>query len=401
MSPVSLSLTEKSGAEFVVMLLAVGVVYLWSPLLAWFTLSLMLGTMCQSAPASIRRISGFLLVIFVATMVASRQFDVSPSDDFAGSYYPVFAQISNGNMDALFEYGRGIEVGLPLLWLLISFFQPNITSSELIFLTAFLSMGILWIWLEMYGLEGIDQANKATTIAITLLMCAFFLSSQLVRQFFSSVILLFAISGKRLSTKVIFLAVSSVFHITALPIYIFIQLAKRPRVAWWFFVPIGVLFILGWRKFIELVLAHQYLPGFEKALYILTNTESYTSVDVSSGRYLVLICALVLLSVFVFSEKERNEVRTQWRSVLFTTTFLYVAFLVIPQFSVRSTLLISQIMLGWILVKALPPGSSGLVRICFSVILIKKTLSLMMPSTSGMGFWGEFHYWGIYPGYFF
>lgn len=399
MNLVTNSTLSKSGAEFIVLIFAISLIYFWSPLFAWFGLSLVLGTLCQNAPAFIRRVLGLLLIIFIATVVASRQFGVSPSDDFAGSYYPVFIQIAHGNRDALFEYGQGIEVGLPFLWLLISFFQPDISSTGLIFLTTFMSMGIFWVWLEVYGLEGIDNQNRATVIAIVLLMCSFFLSSQLVRQFFSSVILLFAISGKNLSTRIIFLIIASFFHLTAFPIYIFFHLAKRPRLAFFLFVPIGILFVLGWRKFVDFVLAHQYFPGFEKALYVLTNSESFTDLDLSSGRYLVIVCLLIVFALLY--EKSRDETRTQWRSILLTTAFLYGIFLVIPQFSLRSTLLISQILIGWLLVQALPSTSWLFIRIFFVVILIKKMLSLIAPPTDGMGFWGQFHYWGIYPGYFF
>jgi len=372
---------------------------LWSPVLAWFGGLFLLGLLSRNASDSSRRMIGALLVITIATITASRKFGLSFSDDFAGSYYPAFIEIAQGNFDVLLAYGKGLEVGTPLLWLGISIFRPDATSSELIFWTSFLSVGLFWLWLEIHGLEDFGAQNKGTVIAFSLLMCAFFLSSQLVRQFFSSTILLFAISNKGIGWKMVFLIGASLFHLTALPIYLFIQYARRGKLAPVVFVLCGVFFALFTNQFVEFVMSNPDIPGFEKSLYLLYNEQTFTASDLNAGKYLAVVSAF---SIFTFHRQVGlGKTARGWRRVLLLTTFFYGVFLVIPQFSLRSTLVIAQLLLGWLFALVVAPLNWKFARVLFLVVLLHKFIGLVWPSSDAMGFWGQFHYWNWYPGYFF
>lgn len=394
------SFVDEAACRYATFILFACFLYLFTPLAAWFLLFLSLGLLDRNAGDSIRRTIGILLVVVMATIVSSRKFGISESDDFASSYYPVFASIVNGNWSALFSYGKGLEIGLPFVWYVISIFRPEAGASELIFWAVLLSTGGFLLWLEKYGLTAFQNHQKAMVVGVSLLLCSYFLASQLTRQFFSSVILLFAISEKRILFKSFFLFLATLFHLTAIPIYLFVLLAKKRSLAITLFFPAGVIFVLCLNSFIQFVLAHQYVPGFEKALYILINAEPFNSADINAGKYFALVC-IVVLSIFLIRRNRENSEVHQWRSVLLTTGFLYCAFLLIPQFSLRSTLLISQIMLGWLFALIVGASNWQLVRIFFFMILFNKTFALLTSSPGDeMGYWGQFHYWGIFPGYF-
>lgn len=388
-------------SKFLATIIVTSFIYFFSPLLAWLIVLLVLGLLSEGSTESIRRILGFLLIVAMATITASRKFGISESDDFSRSYYPVFVSIANGDLNSLFSYGKGgSEFGIPVLWYLISIFRPQASSTELIFWTSFISAGIFWVWLEVYGVQKFENKDKATIIAISLLMYSFFLSSQLVRQFFSSTILLFAISSVTAKKRFIFLIVASSFHLTAIPVYIFVQLAKRPRIALWIFLPLGFLFVLGVNELIDFTVRHQHIPGVEKAMYVLYNTKPFSESDLNAGKYLVLVSFFALLSLFS-SRRDEGEERKECLSLLLSTLFFYCIFLLIPQFSLRSTLLVNQVLLGWLFAKIINPISWRFVRIFFLIVLVYKTVGLMSLTSSGdMGFWGQFHYWGRFPGYF-
>jgi hypothetical protein len=177
-------------------------------------------------------------------------------------------------------------------------------------------------------------------------------------------------------------------------------MAKRPAVALCLFFPAGILLVLFLNDFTNFVLSHQYIPVFEKARYILVNNETFTEADLNGGKYLWAISTFTVLCVLL--KRKITERNMEWLSLLCTTAFLYTVFLLIPQFSLRSTLLISQILLGWLFVMIVSPVSWYLVRSVFTIILIRKMMSLLnQPSNELMAMWGQFPYWEWIPGYFF
>ncbi len=169
-----------------------GILFLFFPFAAyWLTIFVLLG-LSPFIPKNLRIFLGIIAVLSGSATYASRIFGFFGSDDFV-SYYATYSGLYHGDMTRLFDYGGGIEIGLPVIDLALVWIFPELSPNGLMFFTSVL-WGIIFILLiEKYLLTSVVAGKRATIVGLSLLLYSFFLSTQLSRQWFASLLVLAAL----------------------------------------------------------------------------------------------------------------------------------------------------------------------------------------------------------------
>lgn len=193
---------------------------LFSPIIALFVGAFPLIILTEYIN-KIQRLFLSAIVVFALALIASAS---GSSEiwlgDFANSYYPNFLSILNKG-EGFFEYGAGVEIGLPSVHYLISLFG-NVRPHVILFVYAASMLILLVAWLEKYGMSYIKKEDRSLIVVACLLLVSIGFTTLLARQMYSSILLLYAISISS-NKRYFFLVLAGLFHVTAIPIYFLVR----------------------------------------------------------------------------------------------------------------------------------------------------------------------------------
>ncbi len=193
-----------------------------------------------------RILLGLILVFDIAVIYGSKVYfnTATDFDDDFSRYYQNYLDIYDGIENAMFAWGGGFEIGLPLFYKILSLIFPRLLPQSVLFLTA-LSVGLLfYIWLEVYAIKLFKPYQRAALVAFAMFIDVFMESIGLTRQCFSSVFLLYAIFSKNIPHKLLFFIIASFFHISAILVFAgFYCLRYFPKVSLFIFTILLVVFI--------------------------------------------------------------------------------------------------------------------------------------------------------------
>ena len=369
---------------------------MFSPMLAWLFAFLALSMGTATLTAESRKLYSVIAAFASALIAGSRQVFISPSDDFK-SYYSLYLQFFHNNFSNFFEYHH-IEIAYPVLIFLVSrlplLFSPNL----LIFFLVFFSYIIFIIWIESYGLNHIDEEKKALVVAFSLLFVNFVIASQLVRQFISSMFLLFAFSIPNIK-RYIYLIIAALFHLSALPIYLlYLFSVKKPKLSAIIVFIAAFVFVMNFQYFINLFIGIK-MPIFGAGYYIAHKQYGFLSYYHNIKRTAMMILLLVL---FLFFGK--NASARQWKYFTFNMIILYFLFYTIPLASLRTTLIIISILIGYLISMIILPKFPKLIFYFFIAAIIFRLyeITIISPhSANGFALWKAYGFLGKYPFYYF
>lgn len=326
-----------------------------SPLLAWIIAMLILAVGSSVLNRSNRRILGFTVIFAGSLTIASRQVFESTSDDLI-QYYAVYQYLSGGgDVTAIVCFGDGFEIGLPLLFLALSFFFPKAEPSLVIFFVSFIC-GLLFLsWLEKYGMKEVEPAKRSLCLATALIFFSFFMTSQLTRMMIAMLLVLYALYEKNILISALFVVMGTAFHLTALPIYILCKMSFKYPVITFLMVSItALIFVRSFSSILSLYSegSLDYIGTGKLAYYPPMNksfakadlyTKGFAKADLSVLKYFVfLIIIYVLIPV-------RDNVKAKWKYFVLTFSAIYFVFLPLPGTSLRTTLILNSILLGYLI----------------------------------------------------
>lgn len=375
------------------------IILLFSPLISFAYSLLVLIIFSELITKRNRIYLSFCSSLSLAIIVSSRAYGISISDDFANSYYNNYLGICNGDFGNLFAYGAGIELGLPLFFLLISLIIKNASPSLLIFFVAFLCSTAYCIWVEIFGLACFEDKRKALVTAYSILMLGLFYSSQLSRQFISSILILYALFSNNNKSKYAFLLLGIIFHLTAILTYVVALVLKNADFKKFTMLIVsllltGQLFIY----FVELNLA-DVIPVLAKLSYWTTDNE-IGSLDLATLNIMILVAVISLIPIIY----KRRYITKDTVSCLYLFWGFFVAYVVLLPYSmmpIRFTLIINSLLLGWVMSVYQNGININYVKTFGMLLLIVKVNSYAHFSPlNEMTLWAQFSQWSIYPGYF-
>ena len=289
-----------------------------------------------------RVIYSILLIFCIAGLCAYRQAGLSLFDDFSNSYYPNYLNIYNGDYESFYRFSK-IEIGLPILFFGLTKLGFLLSQSELIFILTFISLSIFLVWMEIYGLKFFDERQKTFAIIFCLVTWSFVLPSILVRQYLAIVILLFALVTKLKRNRLIGLIVSSVFHASSLVTFLIFKISLKPLLSSIFLL---LLFLFIQTHFLQYISTSYSDFVLLDKINTLPESTDQSLYDFSGIKLTILAYIISLMINF------RNPVNKYSCQLLFVI-ILYFVCLPIPQLSLRTTLIFTQILLGWILLKSI------------------------------------------------
>ncbi len=248
-------------------------------------------------------------------------------------YYFIYQTLQEGNLSALFYFAGGLEVGWPLLFYMIGLLFPDLAAIDVAIANSFVCSLLFLLWLECYGLKDFRSTDRAAVVGVSILFLSMTTFGYLERQAIATALLLFMISVQRLSHKIIFLVLASLFHITSLPlgIVLYILIIHTNRLKSIHILLLFVMLLVVRFLFFDLI---WFLSGFATFdglnKFGLYTREGGDYFFIASVRLFVLLL-LLMIPLWLY----KKTIRKEWHNVIFFFLCIYFAFIGVPLVSER------------------------------------------------------------------
>ena len=358
----------------------------FSPLAAMF---LSLGCLYILTFLSPSRFVRILITLSIIISGAITYGNNTPCYSDALSYYTTYKEISTGNLEQIFNYGKGVEFLMPLYWYVLSLLFDSLRCVDFLIINS-ISAGILTlIWLEKYALK--DQDTRYATLCVFFVFClfSFWTPTFLTRQLFACIFILFALYQTSRWKTLVFVLLGFFCHTTAILFYVLFYCFRHYFKLSIIITLIGSLMIASSSFFPMLISNMDFIPDFlsHKLLY-------YDRVMDDAGRAVlkdsVFVCVLMLLTAYYY-----KNIDPKWRNIII---FYGILFLVSPiaswNFSIRVGLFY-HVIFGFLFFKTLENKLLYLYILAF-VLLIDRFRTMIKMSILKEGFYdldgGWFYY---------
>ncbi|WP_130483503.1 hypothetical protein [Sphaerotilus mobilis] len=323
-----------------------------------------------------------------ALMISSREVFQVETDDFI-RYFDLYQSLHTGDLEKLFSYGGGLEILTPSLLAAIGLFGPKDSPQFVLFFLCLFCTFTFYLWLEYRGLDSasIDEGNKAACIGASLLLFSLFNTTQIVRQTYAVVVMLYALTAQSRSHAALFLTIAGGFHLSAIPV--FLSIITLRRIKYYGLIPLAlILWYFDLTTIEEFILQGESQGGAR--LGWLLSSES-----VSVWLYGIFIMSV--LAILFLTKNTYNRNAGNWKFPVLAFCLIYFAFLQVPGASFRLCLMFISVIPGYLIFSALLPYAKY-ARILFLIVLAQRTYkSISTPSSEGL--WSQFERWGA-PFYF-
>ncbi|QHU66186.1 hypothetical protein FBF54_09090 [Klebsiella pneumoniae] len=305
-----------------------------------FCLALNFGTVAQY------RYVASLIAIFCCTfIISSRNFESGlQQDDFANIYYLVYNRMQNGDSIFYDQFSGGVEFFLPLYFKIIGYIFDIQNPVYIMASVSGLCLLLFYVWLERYGLEGIERSKKSLCVASSLGLLVFLVTTQNMRQAISCVFLLYAITFFVRKQKIlfsIFFILAIVSHTTSVLVFaLFIIFLQGSNFQKKLILFIGFIALLIFNALISFIIAHGLLGAATYKLMFYTTIAS----DGYNLGYLKFFIIMCMASYFFFSDKFKN-----YKSLIWYGSLLYAILIPIPILSQRLLLLLVAFLNGYLM----------------------------------------------------
>ena len=298
-----------------------------------------------------------LLIILLAYLASSRGIFETPKDDLS-DYYKNFIAINNGNLMALFEWGQGVEIGLPIVSLIISLILPEAPPRLFLFCHLVIIFGLFFWYLNKFFIA--KSTNPAIYIFVICLFLGFTGIGNLLRQSYSSIFILasFGYVGRK---KIFLIMLATLFHFSSPIIYLLISWLIRPNKKKLFFTLISsiIFYALVWQILLPTIDQFSFL---KLTAYVTRENEGLELSTIIRAYKEVALLGIVGLAYYFLN---------YWKSlaaVYFSIIFLTITILlelVLPGISLRINHAIISFCIG---------------PIVFYILTAEKSLSLFSVS---------------------
>ncbi|PAF48094.1 hypothetical protein BKH46_01930 [Helicobacter sp. 12S02634-8] len=337
---------------------------------------------------------GLNIAVSGSLIWASRVYFDSDSDDFL-RYYDTYECLIKGHFDALFTYGGGFEIGLPLFYVLLDCVWGALRPSEILFFTILFPSVLVFVWVVRYMGDWRAQ-DRALCLFFVFLFFNFYAPSQWSRQSFACAFILFALKEEKFFWKYLFVVCASLFHLTSIPIFFILEsLKKYPKITLAFVVLGSLSFVFAF-EFILMA----YKVGFIPHLGILNKLNYYTLyqergifMDLDFSFLFLLFCMGVL---FCFPTP-KDFIKREQTYFFLVFVWLYVVFLPFSYASNRLTLVFNSFLLGYMFFVAIRNFSIVAYGVGFLILLAKFAYYFFSPYS---GLWYSYPLMGKFLYYF-
>lgn len=254
------------------------------------------------------------------------------------NYYTTYTNIFNGNFDAIFDYGKGVEIIMPLFWALLAFVSGFLDHTTFGILHSLCAGILFYIWLEKYAIKDFDARYAALCVFLSLLMFSYWMPQWLLRQTFSSIFVLYALSANTRLKTLTFVLLATLCHVTGLLFFVlYFVLKEYPKFG---MTCVGFLFLL----FIT--------DSFVPILYSLSSQIEALHAKIAIGwgydysrlRSLSASILIIITSVIVCAYYYRSVIDRRWLWIIVGCGIIVLC----SNFDPRINILYLQIIFGFL-----------------------------------------------------
>ncbi|MBZ9380029.1 EpsG family protein [Escherichia coli] len=364
----------------------------FSPILSFSISIFTLLTMSNYLFGYMRQSLIILAMLSIVIIIASREYTDEIEHDLS-HYYIVYKALASGQLNELFGFAAGVEIGWPLLYLMVSKFNGNLSPITLAIINTSVCLFLLYVWINKHAFHNEYLNNSGVIAALIILFASVQTFGYLQRQAISTVILLFSISntGKK---SLVYLLLATLFHLTSLPLGIlYLTLRKwHSRIKLHHMLMIfGILIFIKLNLFVilnYLSVVGTGIPGVNKLNYYLLYASEFSF---TSKRFAILIFPLAL-AMILFWNKIPND---NWKLISIFSCLSYIVFLGIPLGPERLNFLL-LFLYGYFvylyLYKVLPNVTKYFILVYLFMFALEK-----------MNFFGNYAdpFWSRYPAFSF
>lgn len=399
-----LSMSFKKAYLFNVSLFVLFVGLSFFPLAAYFLSVLLLFVFNSVAIYRIVRYPLLLTSVFsLFSIYLSRDFSSEIEHDLSVYFYE-YKKMYSGDWSAYEVFGGGFEIGYHFLYSALSSILPDLTETGLAAVNVLLVVFALIVWVEKYIISDARYTPDTGIIYALIIMFAGFVSfGYLQRQSLSVVFLLFALTSRSGFGFLFFTGLSTLFHLTSLPLILFYKFIVKLNLARnsvffiaFFVVVLFFLIRLNFYSIINFVVHSGFeFPGVHKLDFYLSEKFS-----ILSFKDLVLNFSLLLMLFLNWS-----RVDIFWRNIILFSFLSYLVFLGIPLFSERLNFILFFIY-GFFAYLVLIKSSINmrnvfifkfLIALYFFLFCLK---NIFMTGIEGYEYWVKYSYFDKSPFYY-
>jgi hypothetical protein len=335
-----------------------------------------------------------------ASVLASRALE-SESSDFA-VYYDTFRDICSGTVplrETLSTFG--LEWGLPASYHVVAAVGGcGLSIHGLAYLQTLLVSTALFIVLAARSLEGRSPDRAALVLGGMLAMFSFIYVTQLARQTISSLFVLLALfESRRFGRVLAWLALATVFHLSAPLVY---ALARLLRSSPWIGLAMTAALVTAATAYgtelLEWGLARaDDIPGLDKLAYYAIEFDADESVgsDMRAVVYLGLAAAASLRWRFAPGDPLAKDLR-----MLSGFGLLALAVLALPLAATRLTLAFSAIAVGYYLFKAIADASPRIALLALTGVVFFRSGLFAVFGPAEQTLWKAYDAYAWWPLYY-
>lgn len=370
------------------------------PLVALYA-GLVILTLNGGGSDSSRRLLGVVVIFSASVVYSSREVFLTFSDDFS-SYYDAYNDAVNGDWNSVIErFSNGIEIFTSLIFIGLSFIFGYLNPHHLLFILIFVVAVGFFVWLEVYGLEYVDDNVKSICVASVIALSSFSFFGQVVRQSQASVFILFALSQRRFLYQCIFIGLATSCHLTSPIIYFIFKLlmSDNSRIKIYLSSCLLVLSLLL-QHLLEPIISNDwygFFSVFNKAQYYKEIGQGFVSVDIGSVKFIVFgWCSAIL---FLRDDVENKK----WISLYFFGGVFYLSLLPYPLLPTRLMLIYSVFLMGYFMFFSFQKKLILYQFLLFFYVVYTflNRLSTLKPSGGGFDLWYSFPWFKFQPFYYF
>lgn len=338
--------------------------------------------------------SGILLAFFSAIIISSRAMGETPSDDFFYYYYSVYMDYARNSNDIerLFVFGDGLEVGLGILFFLIELVFGEVSPSLLVFIIVFLIYIFLLVVSEKYLLASISNKDKGLALALIFVFSSMVMASQVVRQFLSSIFVVAAFCAVTPKGKILFTLIAASFHLTSLPILLLMEGARKYPART--FMIIGVFGILIAFKLDQIYYFLSDLTQGDGSVGSSKLSYYDDKIGLSDNSSLLLVLNKALIALLFMLLSLKTAIALGFGRVFLAFIFVFIVFLPVPLASLRFTLVLNAVYFGYFVYILTPIKYVLLLRFLFLAYVLYGSFSLLRSDPLD-----PFRLWAVFPSY--
>lgn len=333
----------------------------------------------------------FFIILILSNIVneVSIQKFLFREDDFT-TYYNNYLELMHGNYDALFEFGGGLEVGLPL----VNYFMSAIINQPTPYLIQVLYISIIMMLVIYFISISLPYAtyNKLMLLLWVLLFIKLTAMLTIERQAIASFFVLFAIFEPR--KRLLWLMIGCLFHLTTPIVYCITKYIVNVRTYKKSMISGVILFALSFFSY-YLLSAINSLITTDKIGYVLYFMNDDTLVRneiIKSVKQIIYVLPLCIIDPIL----RFRGIRWEYGPSIFLFCISMLILSALPGVPTRALMPIVFILYGYYYYSFFSLFPKKTQVVCFSVLAIFFSIyKLILP-----GYYHRFPVFYMFPGYY-